>query len=438
VSTPMAPAAVSRSGRVARAPHLLPFDSDHALAIHHCAMRSQPFITKLYTMAEDPVTASIFSWTDDGTGVVVHNVERFVAEILPHHFRHGNLSSFVRQMNTYDFHKFDKESFIFKHEHFRRGSQEELYKVQRKSSHRPAAVTAAAAASTPAVGGDDDTVLSLSPLSGGVHNAIQDQTAVAEKSNVAQVRTAITARIAELSEQVKQARAQQQHTRDTISSIMTMFFTNFGGPKAPAVLHITEKPTSIGDSSSFDAQSLVSLAADASGRCSKRPRPSEGRQTASSAEGSTEAPAMAATGAAVEYIGRPQAAAQPPEAWSLTTTAAASNGAALAAAGPVALARDSSFPSLPPSLARGSSFMAPSLPPALVREPSFPNAATSLTRHDSSFFHHLTPGGLSLSDVTGAIKEGLGDGSEQLVSSQELESIVGNSFSEINQWFDED
>lgn len=54
----------------------------------------------------------MISWDKDGIGFVVKDVVAFTKEILPKYFRHGNFSSFVRQVNSlliqlnmYDFHK---------------------------------------------------------------------------------------------------------------------------------------------------------------------------------------------------------------------------------------------------------------------------------------------------------------------------------------------
>lgn len=54
----------------------------------------------------------MISWEKDGIGFVVKDVVAFTKEILPKYFRHGNFSSFVRQvvadlfkLNMYDFHK---------------------------------------------------------------------------------------------------------------------------------------------------------------------------------------------------------------------------------------------------------------------------------------------------------------------------------------------
>lgn len=41
----------------------------------------------------------MISWEKDGIGFVVKDVVAFTKEILPKYFRHGNFSSFVRQVN---------------------------------------------------------------------------------------------------------------------------------------------------------------------------------------------------------------------------------------------------------------------------------------------------------------------------------------------------
>jgi hypothetical protein len=48
-------------------------------------------------------------WNQDGNSFIIENIERFEEEILPVYFRHRNFSSFVRQLNMYDFHKIRNE-----------------------------------------------------------------------------------------------------------------------------------------------------------------------------------------------------------------------------------------------------------------------------------------------------------------------------------------
>ncbi len=47
----------------------------------------------------------VVSWTPRGDAFVVKNVTEFSRTVLPRIYKHHNFSSFVRQLNKYDFHK---------------------------------------------------------------------------------------------------------------------------------------------------------------------------------------------------------------------------------------------------------------------------------------------------------------------------------------------
>ena len=63
------------------------------------------FLVKTYDFVEEPDLDHIICWNADGNGFIVKQVNQFSEEVLPKYFKHNNFSSFVRQLNMYNFHK---------------------------------------------------------------------------------------------------------------------------------------------------------------------------------------------------------------------------------------------------------------------------------------------------------------------------------------------
>ncbi|OQR88151.1 hypothetical protein ACHHYP_07320 [Achlya hypogyna] len=80
---------------------------------------------------------SVAHWTQDGTAVVIHDLHRFAADVLPHHFGHSNLVVFVRQLHSFGFRNFHSDtqsSWEFFHTHFILDEPERLCYIQRDAS----------------------------------------------------------------------------------------------------------------------------------------------------------------------------------------------------------------------------------------------------------------------------------------------------------------
>jgi hypothetical protein len=61
---------------------------------------------KLFRMLEDGSKfKDVISWGPKGDRFIIHDASEFTKAVLPKLFRHSNFSSFVRQLNKYDFHK---------------------------------------------------------------------------------------------------------------------------------------------------------------------------------------------------------------------------------------------------------------------------------------------------------------------------------------------
>ncbi|ORX54468.1 hypothetical protein DM01DRAFT_1305064 [Hesseltinella vesiculosa] len=63
------------------------------------------FIQKLFNMLEGTDENSCYHWGRQGTTFVIEDPSEFAKAVLPRRFKHSNFSSFVRQLNKYDFHK---------------------------------------------------------------------------------------------------------------------------------------------------------------------------------------------------------------------------------------------------------------------------------------------------------------------------------------------
>ncbi|XP_048473227.1 heat shock factor protein 1 isoform X10 [Rhincodon typus] len=101
------------------------------------------FLTKLWTLIEDPDTNDLICWSASGNSFHVFDQGRFAKEVLPKYFKHNNMASFVRQLNMYGFRKVvnieqgglvkpEKDDTEFQHVYFIRGQEHLLENIKRK------------------------------------------------------------------------------------------------------------------------------------------------------------------------------------------------------------------------------------------------------------------------------------------------------------------
>ncbi|KAI3741845.1 hypothetical protein L1987_59523 [Smallanthus sonchifolius] len=93
-----------------------------------------PFLTKIYDMVDDQSMDHIVSWNRGGKSFVVWDPHAFSTYLLPRYFKHNNLSSFVRQLNTYGFRKIDHDLWEFANEGFLRGQRHNLKNIKRRKT----------------------------------------------------------------------------------------------------------------------------------------------------------------------------------------------------------------------------------------------------------------------------------------------------------------
>ncbi|GAA5838549.1 hypothetical protein JCM9279_003278 [Rhodotorula babjevae] len=77
------------------------------------APRVKPFIAKLSHLVSQPHNfQDCVVWDGSGTSFIVSANERFVSDVLPRLFGHGNMASFTRQLNVYGFRRLSAAELV--------------------------------------------------------------------------------------------------------------------------------------------------------------------------------------------------------------------------------------------------------------------------------------------------------------------------------------
>jgi len=94
------------------------------------------FIRKTYEILEECRFPEIIDWNYEGLALVIKKPSDFCQKVLPLYFKHNNLTSFIRQLNMYNFHKRRTQDVdhIYCHELFQRGKKDLLKDIRRKNN----------------------------------------------------------------------------------------------------------------------------------------------------------------------------------------------------------------------------------------------------------------------------------------------------------------
>jgi len=94
------------------------------------------FIRKTYEILEENRFPDIIDWSKDEKSLVIFKPTDFASQVLPLYFKHNHLTSFVRQLHMYNFHKRRSvgNDHIYYHELFQKNKRYLLKNIRKKKS----------------------------------------------------------------------------------------------------------------------------------------------------------------------------------------------------------------------------------------------------------------------------------------------------------------
>ena len=103
--------------------------------------KQDKFLLKLYEILSKEEYSKIIHWSQNGSYIIITNIHLLAKKILPIYFNHQNYSSFVRQLNMYNFHKIrtdpDKPEQYFINETLNKNkTMKEIKDFKRKEKNR--------------------------------------------------------------------------------------------------------------------------------------------------------------------------------------------------------------------------------------------------------------------------------------------------------------
>lgn len=93
------------------------------------------FLLKLFNILKDKKFSEYIYWSTDGKSIIIPNKNKFIKNVLPKFCNTQKYSSFVRQLNMYDFSKIkteDRDLQKYRHEEFTKFKNEDEIKLIKK------------------------------------------------------------------------------------------------------------------------------------------------------------------------------------------------------------------------------------------------------------------------------------------------------------------
>ena len=142
------------------------------------------FLFQLKKILDNPKNYNIINWDLTGKFFIIKNVNEFTEKILPLYFRHKNYSSFVRQLNLYDFHKLKSEngSQVYKHRLFSRNKYYLIESIKRKINNNQKELFKISNKFNPKNKNNNNTIQENKEISKNIYNELNSNQKISKQS----------------------------------------------------------------------------------------------------------------------------------------------------------------------------------------------------------------------------------------------------------------
>lgn len=183
--------------------------------------RSVPkFLKKIFSILEENQLNEYVSWNEDGTAMIIKKPTDFANKVLPMFFKHNNFSSFIRQLNMYQFKKSKNPRYdhIYSHRMFQSGKIDLLRNIVRKNVE----MTTVMSSGSPSFVAEDDVNVEALIRENMTYKKIHTEL-LTQVSFIENKMHAVKSEVAKLYEEKKKSETNEQFLKNVLKSLTKVY-----------------------------------------------------------------------------------------------------------------------------------------------------------------------------------------------------------------------
>jgi hypothetical protein len=220
------------------------FLSSKITRTRHIQERSVPkFLKKIFSFLEEDQFNEYVSWNENGSAMIIKKPTDFANKVLPMFFKHNNFSSFIRQLNMYQFKKSKNPRYdhIYSHRMFQSGKVDLLRNITRKNVEMPNMTSS----SSQSIAADDEIdvegLIRENMTYKKIHTELLTQVSFIENKM-----HAVKSEVAKLYEEKKKSETNEKFLKSVLKSLTKVYgFENISKIIANDVEDVEEAPVSV-------------------------------------------------------------------------------------------------------------------------------------------------------------------------------------------------